>query len=127
MTSTADVKGWAAAIFREFGLRGRSSLWRHAGREVQWIVHIDRLPFGERVGVDIGLDLQTGSRPRRPTDCGILLHLENMPFVTDTWITRALDLDSRLDEQQRHHDIVEALRALCKYIAVRGTLDEVRD
>lgn len=126
MTSAADVKNWAAAVFQGCGLRGRGSIWRLRGSEVQWVIHIDQLPFGERLGVDVGLDLQTDSTPRRPTDCGILLHLENLPFATDLWVARAMDLGSDLDEEHCRQDVDNALRALGEYIAARGTLDEVR-
>lgn len=126
MTNATDIKSWAAAALRECGLSGRGSVWRLRRPEVQWVVHLDQLPFGERLGVDIGLDLQTESTPRRPTDCGILLHLENLPFARDLWVARALDIDSDLDEDQRRTDIVDAVHALGEYVVARGTYEDVR-
>ena len=53
------------------------------GSDVQWIVRVDHPPFGGWVGVDIGLYLQVDTTLQRPTDCVVLLHLEDLGLIDD--------------------------------------------
>lgn len=127
MTDATTTRAWIADALKRSGLRGRGDVWRLQGSEVQWVVHIDQLPYGNRLGVDIGLDLQTHSTPRRPTDCPILLHFENLPVARDFAVSMALDLDSGLDSDQRRRELEGVTRALGDYLAERLTLVAVRE
>ncbi len=127
MTDMTTARTQIADALRDSGLQGRGWVWRLEGPEVQWVVHIDQLPYGNRLAVDIGLDLQTESTPRRPTDCPILLHLENLPVARDLAVSRALDLDSHLSENQRARELEAAARMLGEYLSKRVTLASVRD
>lgn len=126
MTETTTVKAWISANLKAGGLRGRGSVWRLKGQEVQWVVHIDELPYGNRLGVDIGLDLQVGTSPQRPTDCPVLLHLENSPPAGGVEVVAALDLDSGLAPDQRRQALETAARDLAAYLAEHLTISSVR-
>ncbi len=127
MTEMTTARTQIADALRDSGLLGRGSVWRLKGPDVQWVIHIDQLPYGNRLAVDIGLDLQTESTPRRPTDCPILLHLENLPVARDTEVSMALDLDSHIADDQRARDLEAAALALGHYLNDRATLASVRD
>jgi hypothetical protein len=109
------------------GLRGRGSLWRYLGPDVQWIIHIDELPYGQRLGIDVGLDLQAVEMRRMPTECPILLHLENMPLAADLDVFASLDLDSNLTADARIGNLTAALDALIDYVSRHQTLEQVRE
>lgn len=126
MTTTAVAKTWISGSLKAAGLRGRGSVWRLKSPEVQWVVHIDELPYGNRLGVDIGLDLQSATTPQRPTNCPILVHLENLPPAKDLSVVAALDLDSGLAPDLRREELEEATRALAGYLAGHLTLKAVR-
>jgi hypothetical protein len=126
MTQTATAKSWITESLKAAGFRGRGSIWRLKGPEVQWVVQVDELPYGNRLGVDIGLEMQSGTTPRRPTDCPVLLHLENIPVAKDFAVVESLDLDSGLDPDQRHHELENAARALARFLAGHLTLRAVR-
>ncbi len=127
MIDARDIETWAGAALQECGFSGRGSVWRFRRPEVQWVVRVDRLPFGARFGVDVGLELGAKAAPRRPTDCGIVLYLENLPFAKELWVARTFDLDSDIDDGQRRMEVMESLRALGDYVAARSTFDEVRN
>lgn len=126
MTEISTVKGWIADSLKAAGFRGRGTVWRLKGPEVQWVVHIDELPYGNRLGVDIGLDLQLATTPRRPTDCPILLHLENVPLSEGYALVEALDLDSGLAPDLRRHELEHIARRVADYLAEHLTLSAVR-
>jgi hypothetical protein len=126
MTETATVKSWISDSLKAAGLRGRGSVWRMKGPEVQWVVHIDELPYGNRLGVDIGLDLQVATTPQRPTDCPVVLHLENVPLAEDYAVVASLDLDSGLAPDRRRQELESVARRLAEYLAEHLTLSAVR-
>lgn len=126
MTLTAATKSWISEGLKAAGFRGRGSVWRMKGPEVQWVVHIDELPYGNRLGVDIGLDLQSATTRHRPTDCPVLLHLENLPVASDFAVVESLDLDSGLGPDQRRQELENATRALASYLTGHLTLRAVR-
>lgn len=127
MTDYTTARDTIAASLHDSGFTGRGAIWRRRGKDVQWVVHIDRLPYGSRLAVDIGLDLQLDSTPRRPTDCPILLHIENLKLSTSLNILEALDLDSGLADSDRAHELTALAEALASYISDRLTFDSVRD
>ncbi len=127
MISKANVEAWIADCLKANGLRGRGRVWRLKGAEVQWVVHVDRLPVGRRLGVDIGLALQTDVTPRLPTDCPVLVHLENLPWARDLAVVESLDLKSPLDPDGRRSEIEAATRRLADYLAGLLTFEAVRD
>ena len=126
MTETTTAKTWISDSLKVAGLRGRGSVWRMKGPEVQWIVHIDELPYGNRLGVDIGLDLQSATTLKRPTDSAVLLHLENVPFARDFEVVASLDLESGLAPNRRRRELEGVATALAEYLAEHLTLDAVR-
>jgi hypothetical protein len=126
MTPIATAKSWISESLKTAGLRGRGSVWRMKGPEVQWVVHIDELPYGNRLGVDVGLELQTTTTPRRPTDCPVLLHLENIHIARDFAVVASLDLDSGLAPDQRRQELEGVTRALANYLTGHLTLSAVR-
>ncbi|HEX2893750.1 MAG TPA: hypothetical protein VHO29_07080 [Marmoricola sp.] len=126
MSATNLVKAWISGCLKDAGFEGRASLWRIRGPEVQWVVQIEDLPHGSRLGVDVGLDLQSGSNRRRPTDCPILLHLENLPTAGDFAVMEALDMSSTLTPDRRREEIEGAIRALAEYVTNHGTLSSLR-
>ncbi len=127
MTTIDSVRQFVANSLEASGLRGRGAVWRLKGPEVQWIIHLDQLPYGDRLGVDIGLDLQVETAPRRPTDCPVLLHLENMPFAADLAIEMALDLNSGMEPDRRRKELTAAGQAVGTYLAAHVTIDQVKD
>lgn len=126
MTELGEVKIWISQNLQAAGLRGRGAVWRLKSPEVQWVVHIDDLPYGNRLGVDIGLDLQSITTPRRPTDCPVLLHLENLPITREVKVVESLDLDSGLASDQRRQELERGVDALADYIREHLTLRAVR-
>lgn len=126
MNLTAAAKSWLSESLKVGGFGGRGAVWRMKGSEVQWVVHIDELPYGNRLGVDIGLELQPATTPHRPTDCPILLHLENVPVARDSAVVEALDLDSGLAPDQRRQELEDVTRALATYLTGHLTLSAVR-
>jgi hypothetical protein len=126
MTETTTAKTWISNSLKAAGLRGRGSVWRMRGPEVQWVVHIDELPSGNRLGVDIGLDLQSATTPQGPTDCPVLLHLENVPFAKDFAVVASLDLDTELAPDRRRQELESVTAALAAYLAEHLTLSAVR-
>jgi len=126
MTEVTTAKAWISDRLKAAGLRGRGSVWRMKGQEVQWVIHIDDLPYGHRLGVDIGLDLQSATTPQRPTDCSVLLHLENLPFAQELQVVASLDLDSGFASDRRRQELDRAIGALADYLGEHLTLSAVR-
>lgn len=126
MTNASSAGSWIVGALREAGYRGRGSVWRLTGAGIQWVVHVDRLSHSNRLGVDIGLDLQIETLPRRPTDCPILLHLENLPPARELPVSMLLDLDSTVGSRQRRHELERLGRTLGRYTYERRTLPAVR-
>jgi len=126
MTDISDLKIWVANTFRSAGILGRGNVWRLKGRGVQWVVHLDKAPCTGRLGVDIGLDLQSETTPRLPTDCPILTHLENMPFAGGFETTSAFDLRSPLSPDRRRAEVEGVVGELARYVLNRATLNDVR-
>lgn len=108
------------------GLSGRGSTWRLIGEGVQWVVSIERLPFGSRLGVDVGLDLQTETKPSRANDCAIVIPFEGLPIVEYSDAMRAFDLESTLDWETRLRYLEQEISALGEYLAERSTFEAVR-
>jgi hypothetical protein len=127
MINTKTARTWIGDELTSAGLRRHGAVWRLQGADVQWVVHIDRLPFGHRLGVDIGLDLRADSAAGRPTDCPILLHLENVSAIQDVPVVAALDLDSGLDDDERRRELGAAVRAVAFYLREHLTLSSVRE
>lgn len=126
MTEITIVKTWISDSLKASGFRGRGSVWRMKGLDLQWVVHIDELPYGNRLGVDIGLDLQVATTPQRPTDCPVLLHLENVPLAEGYEVVAALDLDSGLVPDRRRQELESVVRELADYLAEHLTISSVR-
>lgn len=120
------VRDVIARSLRAAGFAGRGDVWRLRGSEVQWVVRIDHPPYGHRLGVDIGLDLQTDSTPVGPTSCPILMHLENLIEADRSAVIEALDLASPLNDSRRIGKLEAAVHALSEYLGQRLTFASVR-
>ncbi len=116
MITFADACRLIGDSLKRSGFQGRGSVWRLKGSDVQWIVQVERPRFGSWVAVDIGLDLQTDTTPHRPTDCVVLLHLENLGLMDDLSLRMALELDSRMNDDDRLRVLDEAAAALSAYL-----------
>lgn len=132
--SFSEARDLIGAAFKQSGLYGRGSVWRMNGPDVQCVIQIDRPPNRNRVGVDIGLDLQVETTPRRPTDCSILLHLENLSFAfedlsftDDLPLRMALDLDSGMQAEDRSQELSKAAKALAAYLHQHVNFTQVAD
>lgn len=93
---------------------------------MQWVVQIDELPYGRRLGVDIGLDLQSAATSGLPTHCPVLLHLENLPIADRFEVVMALDISSGMDADRRRAELERVARALADYMAQHINLGDVR-
>lgn len=127
MSDVQTVRGWVAEAFRSSEMRGRDAKWRLAGVGIQWVVEIDSLPYGRRLGVEIGLDLQDAAPRKKATECPILLHLPNLPSVRELPVMKAFDLGSDLDEGRREQIVRSAAGALCDFVVSHQTIEEVRE
>ena len=132
MTDTAAVVRILGQALRAKGLIGRGRRWHADFEEVRWIVELDKVPHGHRLGIDVGLWTPTlgGNPPTRPTDCPALVHAENMPLgpnVERSAIVRALDLTSNLDDDDRARALEQIADALARYVTSHGTLVAVRE
>jgi len=126
MIDIATLKAWLGDSLKAAGLRGRGAVWRMEGVDVQYVVHIDRPPYGKRLAVEIGLDLQSAVQRPRATDCQIVLYLEFLPFARRSEVAEALDLDSNLAPEQRRRELDDAVAGLGRYLADHVTLAAVR-
>jgi len=109
-------------------MTNRGSVWQHSGPEVHWVLHLDRLPHGNRLAIDVGAALidGTGRLPARATDCPLVMHAENMALGDAPAVMPVVDLDSSLADEDRRVDLERIARALGVYVADRGTLDALR-
>ncbi len=127
MTPVHETRRLVAGLLREMGFKGRGALWRLAGPEVGWIIRIDRPPYGTRLALEIGADTQLDNVDRVPTDCSLVLYLDNLALVKHLAVVEALDFDSRMDTEVRRSVIVEAVQALGGYLAEHLTFARLQD
>lgn len=127
MTTRQSTRDTIANALRSTGFTGRGSVWRRRGSGVQWVVHIDQLPYGNRLGIDVGIGLQTDATPRLPTDCPIMLGLENLHLIDGSLVLQALDVDSSLADGDRQDVLEGAVTTLGEYIAERLSFAAIQD
>jgi hypothetical protein len=126
VTTRDEVAEMAAAVLRERGLTGRGRTFRTVGSDIQWVVHLDKIPRSQRLSVDIGLDLQIETTPQLPTDCPVVVGLENLPGVDGSRVLRVFDADQLVDEGDRRHEVLHAMSACADFVLGRLSLAEVR-
>jgi len=127
MTETTDVITLLREEFPPDLFTGRGRRWRARSEELLWVVDVDQMPHGRRLGLDIGLwpAVLGGDEPSRATDCPILVHVENLPLgesVERSNIIRTFDLDADVPDTERSSAIRQIGRALAQYISERSTL-----
>lgn len=127
MTQVDETRRLIAGLLREMGFKGRGALWRLAGSEVGWIVRLERPPYGTRLVLEIGADTQLDNMERRPTDCALVLYLDNLALVKDLAVVEALDFESRMDTEVRQSVIEEAVQALAGYLTEHLTFASLQD
>lgn len=105
----------------------RRGVWRWSSPELTWLIELDRSPHGERYGLDIGVDLQKLSAEAgasRPTDCPLLVHLENLPVdpkLSKTDVLRAMDLTSDMPDTDREQTVRAIAEAVARYVRETAT------
>lgn len=130
--TAADLKSVFADAFEQAGMTSRRGTWRWSSPELTWLIELDRSPHGERYGLDLGVSLNRGSvvgDPARPTDCPILMHLENLPIsvdVTRADMIEALDLGSGLLDENRAGVLRSVAEAVSKYVQSTATESALR-
>jgi hypothetical protein len=113
-------------------LKGRGHRWRARLDELTWIVELDQLPHGRRLGINIGVWFKVlgHAEPARATDCPVLLHVENLPLDLEldrAVIIQSLDLDSNIGEGERADAVRRLGEGLARYISQRRSLDALRE
>lgn len=134
MTEYRDVRSAFDSGLRASGsgLVGRGSTWRVSTPQLIWVLKLDRLPYGNQYGVDLGVHIEElgGSTSSLiPTDCPILLHLENIPLgdgLERTEIVRSLDLDADMPDEDRRSTIQRIGAQLGAFVRSHGTLQDLR-
>jgi hypothetical protein len=126
MTDTSTARSWNVEALREAGYLGRGSVWRLTGAGSSGSSTSTDSLMATAWASDVGLDLQIDTSPRRPTDCPILLHLENLPPAKVLPVSMLLDLDSTVGSRQRRHELERLGRTLGLYTKERCTLPAVR-
>ncbi len=127
MTEISEARSILRDALKRAGLSGRGSVWRFPSKDVQWVVGIDRPPYGKRLGVEIGLDLQTEVVRPRANDCAVIVYLEQIPGIDYVDVMRAMDMDSTLEDEKRVEYLETAIRLLGDYLAERRTFAAVRE
>lgn len=114
-----------AEEFAQAGLRGRGNFWRLSSPETHWVVHLDRLPYGNRFGLELGLNLSMEKRSPPLKDCELILYVEQLPLGVDfdpAWV-----LDLNRPPSPVHVDHVRTLaKAVSAYVLGATTLATVR-
>ena len=107
------------------GLRGRGNFWRLPGEETSWLIHLDRKPYGNRFGLELGLSLSGGKKRLALKDCEVVLYAEMLPLGVGVDPYRALDLDP--ERGSTSADEVRALaHAVAGYVLSSTTMAAVR-
>jgi hypothetical protein len=127
VTTREAVGNALSAGLATAGIRGRGNTWRLKGEEVAWVVHLDRLPHGDRVAIDVGCTVDpVANSPRRASDCPIVFHAENMTLRSGLDVVELLDLESSISESTRLADVSRLGETLAQYIGHRQTLAALR-
>jgi hypothetical protein len=132
MMDVKDVSSVLAEVFRSRGLAGRGRSWSLRFDAIKWIIYLDQLPYGQRLGVDIGLWMAAlgGDEPVAAGRCPVLCHADTLlpriggPDQFD--IVRALELDADVDDRERVRVIWQVCDVLADYVGGCQTLDSVR-
>lgn len=132
MMDMKDVSSVLAEVFRSRGLAGRGPSWSLRFDAIKWIIYLDQLPHGQRLGVDIGLWIAAlgGDEPVVAGRCPVLCHADTLlpriggPDQFD--IVRALELDADVDDRERVCVIRQLCDVLAGYVGGCQTLDSVR-
>jgi hypothetical protein len=130
MTDDLDVGALLSGWLNARGIKGSSRRWRTGAGEVVWIVELDRIPHGKRVGVDVGMWLTAIAEGdvSRAGACPVVIHLENMALdseVDRSLVIKALDLESELSADERVGTLEETVEALADYVENHRTLLDV--
>lgn len=130
--TAAELQAFLASTFESAGMTRRRGVWHWSSPELTWLIELDRSPHGERYGVDLGVDLHRLSASvgaRRPTDCPLLVHLENLPVdpqISKTDVLRALDLTYEMPDADREKIVRAVADAVAGYVRETATVAELR-
>jgi hypothetical protein len=129
-------------VMAKEGFVKQGPTWVSSTDELLWIVQLGRSPYGERFSLDIGvapLRITTNAALARPSDCPILMHLENLSLtlpsqVQDTRFSDfrsaaivGFDLTREMDAEKRRQLVTSIIEALSNYIKSIVNERDLRD
>ena len=127
MMTRDDIRDALDRGLRLAGMRRRGFVWRLDGDEVGWIIHLDRLPHGDRVSIDVGCaPMGQGRSARNASNCPMVMHAENLSLPMDLDVVRLLDLASSETDSDRAAEVTRLGEALARYVTGRQTLRELQ-
>lgn len=109
----------------EAGTREAKRVWRFDVGPIQWLVQVERPPYGERVGIDVGVDL-FGRAPDGPNKCPIIWAVQRMSLRLDVDIPTTLDLRIAMDPAERQQALAAMVAALIDYIHAHKSIESIR-
>ena len=126
MLSETEMREALARGFAAFGLAGRGNFWRVSGTETNWVIHLDRNPYGHGFGLELGLNLSPTKKNPALKDCEVVLYAENLPLGVGIEPHRVLDLEERQGPTSIAE--VQALaEAVAEYVLAATTMKAVRE
>ena len=124
--SETEMRESLAEGFAAYGLTGRGNFWRLSGAETNWVIHLDRQPYGNSFGLELGLNLSGGKKRLPLKDCEVILYADKLPLGKDMEPYRVLELDEQRGGTSA--DEVKALaRAVAENVLAATTLTAVRE
>lgn len=132
MIDAKKVNSLLAEVFHSRGLVGQGHCWSLRFDTIKWIICLDRLPYGQRLGIDIGLWLAAlgGDEPVVATHCPVLCHadtlLPRIGGLEKHEIVKALDLDGAVPDNERLRAIQQICDVIASYVTGCQTLDSAR-
>lgn len=125
MTTFFEARQYFEDSLRRGGFRGRGATWRLQGDGVAWVVHVERPPKGNRIAIEIGLNLWAEPEYLRANDCPMILYPEVMPLLDVYSFRMASDLESGMESDARHQALVGAGDKLVAYLKDHLTREAV--
>lgn len=121
-----EMRDALARGFVASGLAGRGNFWRVSGAETQWVIHLDRNPYGHGFGLELGLNLSTTKKNPPLKDCEVVLYAEHLPLGVGIEPHRVLDLEERHGPTSAE-DVQSLAQAVAEYVLAAMTLKALRE
>ena len=141
MITGREIRAALNATFAESGFVRQRRTWSRRSKELVWLVQLDRSPYKEGYGLEIGVYILrhvTGTEPTTANDCPIIVYLENLPLATPVEIegTRlgdfrsaaiaVLDLTRDMGDEDRKRLLTTILVEVSEYIAMVDSEEMLR-